>query len=112
MGYRSCGVIAIPAKTKATLLVQQIAYPPLMEDMQSVDVDTTTYWEYEDWKMYIGYEDVDAFHAFMDKLDDSSVYGEDAYAYVRIGEDNEDIEERGCPYTHNLNVERYVSKPY
>ena len=57
-------------------------------------------------KWYEGYHDVDMFNRLMEMLD---AYGlEDLYGLIRIGEETDDIEQRGATYEFDLYVNRSI----
>ena len=53
------------------------------------------------------YPEVDAFDKFFDLMDEDEKT-EDKYRFVRIGEENEDIEERGDWHDSDLHVQRKI----
>ena len=61
---------------------------------------------FEDVKWYEGYHDVDMFNRLMEVLD---AYGlDDFYGMIRIGEDTDDIEQRGVPYEYDMYINRSI----
>jgi len=54
------------------------------------------------------YPEVDAFEKFFSLMDEDEKT-EDKYRFVRIGEENEDIEERGGWYDSDLHVKREIA---
>ena len=61
---------------------------------------------FEHLKWYEGYHDVDMFNRLMEMLDANGL--EDFYGFVRIGEEMDDIEMRGCTYEYDLGVSRSI----
>ena len=57
-------------------------------------------------KWYEGYHDVDMFNRLMEILD---AYGLDEfYGFIRIGEETDDIEQRGSPYEYDMYINRSI----
>ena len=57
-------------------------------------------------KWYEGYHDVDMFNRLMEFLD---AYGlDDFYGFIRIGEETDDIEQRGVPYEYDMYINRSI----
>ena len=113
MGYRSTVVLAV-TKTARPYLMHFLGKSPesmtlafkhaddKIEDFQSEDGSVMFRWDAIKW--YEGYKDIDAFVEFMDHMDGEDIEDEDGqdpangdehYRFVRIGEDVEDIEQRG-----------------
>ena len=60
----------------------------------------------EHLKWYEGYHDVDMFNRLMEVLD---AHGLDyLYGFIRIGEETDDIEQRGCPYEFDMYINRSI----
>ena len=57
-------------------------------------------------KWYEGYNDVDVFNRLMEMLDAHGL--EDLYGLIRIGEETDDIEQRGATYEFDLYVNRSI----
>ena len=61
---------------------------------------------FEHLKWYEGYHDVDMFNRLMEFLD---AYGlDDFYGFIRIGEETDDIEQRGVPYEYDMYINRSI----
>ena len=61
---------------------------------------------FEHVKWYEGYHDVDMFNRLMEVLD---AYGlQDFYGFIRIGEETDDIEQRGVPYEFDMYINRSI----
>ena len=61
---------------------------------------------FEDVKWYEGYHDVDMFNRLMEHLEAHGL--EDLYGFVRIGEELDDVEMRGCTYEFDLGINRSI----
>ena len=61
---------------------------------------------FEHVKWYESYNDVDMFNRLMEMLD---AYGLDEfYGFVRLGEELDDVEMRGCTYEYDLGINRSI----
>ncbi len=61
---------------------------------------------FEHVKWYESYNDVDMFNRLMEFLD---AYGlDDFYGFIRIGEETDDIEQRGVPYEYDMYINRSI----
>ena len=63
----------------------------------------------ESRKWYPGYWDVDALEEYMTYLDDLSE--EEKYGFVRIGEEPQDVEIRGCPDIWDIYTSTFFDAP-
>lgn len=61
--------------------------------------DTKWYQSFESIK---GFEDVDAVMGILDSIDE--IEGDSSYAFVRIGEELNDIEQKGDPDKHGISI--------
>ena len=61
---------------------------------------------FESVKWYEGYHDVDMFNRLMEHLESHGL--EDLYGFVRIGEELDDVEMRGCTYEYDLGINRSI----
>ena len=61
---------------------------------------------WESVKYYDGYPDVDALNGIMDFFD--HINHDEYYGFIRIGEETEDIEQRGCPYEFDMYINRSI----
>ena len=68
----------------------------------NVDCEDKMYWEYIKW--YEGYECVDFVETFL-----ADCIPEEDYRFVRIGEENDDVEERGDYWDAEIFVQRSIS---
>jgi len=113
MGYRSDVCIAMDSSSKEAL----DAYCDLEKEIKEHDTvsalisdacgDNTSsdgvykvFWGGIKW--YDCHEDISAMDEFLNYLPC------DAYGFIRIGEDTEDIEERGFPYDFDVYVSRSI----
>lgn len=118
MGYRSHGVVALDKELYDEFQMLQIKLPEILSDMCFEPYEDHVLWEYAGFKMYDGYSDVDELMQFLSFLDGSESWAGmeecperwcDNYQYVRIGEETNDIEERGDKFWYTVcrSVERY-----
>ena len=61
---------------------------------------------FEHLKWYEGYHDVDMFNRLMEHLDANGL--DDFYGFIRIGEETDDIEQRGVPYEYDMYINRSI----
>lgn len=116
MGYRSHGVVALDKELYDEFQMLQIKLPEILGEMSFEPQDDHVIWEFEGFKMYPGYPDVDEmekFFAFLEGSGDSWEGMEECperwagkFQYIRIGEDPGDVEEKGDEYWYT--VERSI----
>ena len=68
----------------------------------NVDCDTKMYWDYVKW--YEGYECVDFIETFL-----TDCIPEEDFRFVRVGEETDDVEERGEYYDSDIHIHRSIS---
>ena len=68
----------------------------------SSDMNSKLYWEYLKW--YDGFECVDFINDFL-----CEAIPEDEYRFVRIGEETDDVEERGQYWDSDIYITRSIS---
>ena len=68
--------------------------------------DRTDRLYFEHLKWYEGYHDVDMFNRLMEHLDANGL--DDFYGFIRIGEETDDIEQRGAPYEFDMYINRSI----
>ena len=61
---------------------------------------------FEHLKWYEGYHDVDMFNRLMEMLDANGL--DDFYGFIRIGEETDDIEQRGATYEYDMYINRSI----
>ena len=61
---------------------------------------------FESVKWYEGYHEVDMFNRLMEMLDANGL--DDFYGFIRIGEETDDIEQRGVPYEYDMYINRSI----
>jgi len=113
MGYRSQVILAVSKEARPYLMHFLGRAPPAMalafgseaddrvEDFQGAP--GSIMFRFDCIKWYEGYKEIDAFTAFMDHMDSEDIkdsegnesYGQEHYRFVRVGEEYEDIEQRG-----------------
>ena len=116
MGYRSdVGWACDPAVAEVIGAVLELNPKENNSDLHSlVDHGRDSHWGndrtdrlfFEHVKWYEGYHDVDMFNRLMEVLD---AYGlDDFYGFIRIGEETDDIEQRGVPYEYDMYINRSI----
>lgn len=108
MGYRSELVIKFSEDAAEALAAAKGMDPNLAELLEhnehrhigSGNVDCI-YFSHTKW--YEGYEDVDSMMSFLSQLNNED------YGFMRIGEDNDDIEELGTPWEYDIYISRSIS---
>ena len=116
MGYRSdVGWACDPAVAEVIDAVLELNPKQDNSDVHSlIDMGRDSYWGshrtdrlfFEHVKWYEGYNDVDVFNRLMEMLDAHGL--EDLYGLIRIGEETDDIEQRGATYEFDLYVNRSI----
>ena len=110
MGYRSEVCIALDASAADSLNAYMEVLPNNKHIKELLnDADGTIesegvlkyYWDHIKW--YEGYPGIDVLDTLLCNLPD------EAYGFVRIGEDSQDIEERGLPYEFDIHVTRSIT---
>ena len=116
MGYRSVVVLAVGKKARPHLMHFLGKYPSAMtlafkhhdekvENFQDEEGSIMFMWDSIKW--YEGYDEIEAFTEFMNHMDGEDIEdddgqdssnGEEHYRFVRVGEDADDIEDRGCAF--------------
>ena len=116
MGYRSdVGWACDPAVAEVIGAVLELNPKESNPDVHSlVDHGRDSHWGndrtdrlfFEHVKWYEGYHDIDMFNRLMEVLD---AYGlDDFYGFIRIGEETDDIEQRGVPYEYDMYINRSI----
>lgn len=88
MGYRSDGKLWFSEEAKE-LFTNEIA-----EALSEYDVETAgnyTIYSFDGWKWYNSYPEIQLMENFMSELDEKEI----PYEFIRMGEDDGDIEHRG-----------------
>ena len=111
MGYRSDVAIAIRKEEYVKALLRQ-DFPTALKEEQYVEVEDVLYWFLEGWKWYEMFDDVKEIDNFLQKLEeietDDNTY---VYGFMRMGEADDDFEERGDPYDYDIHFVRTISVP-
>ena len=116
MGYRSdVGWACDPAVAEVIDAVLELNPKQDNSDIHSLvdmgrdnhrGIDRTDRLYFESVKWYEGYYDVDMFNRLMEMLD---AHGLDyLYGFIRIGEETDDIEQRGLPYEFDMYINRSI----
>ena len=105
MGYRSEGMLVISKKELENKKATDSGLPAALDDMSQGEFNNE-YMSYvfSGWKMYETYPDVVEFYAWLDELDCHA--DDEAYAYIELGEEIDDVTERGT--TELINVVRTI----
>lgn len=105
MGYRSEVCIKFSEQAADVLTTACKMNKHLKELVESADQgsieDHFLYFEYSKW--YDSYPEVEAIESILTELDEYD------YGFIRIGEEYEDVEERGEPWEYDLSVQRSLS---
>lgn len=95
MGYRSQGKLVMSATDLAKIerlpLYPKVFFEDFSDSLEIDEDRDSACLEYSDLKMYEDYTDIAKFYAFLDYLDENNM----EYSYIEIGEDPQDITERG-----------------
>lgn len=117
MGYRSDITIAIHKSIIARDLIAPII-PAVLKQEPSVSSQNAVYWQLKGWKWYASYTEVQDLINFFVFLDDEPEIQNDTcsypfavYGFIRIGENDDDVEEQGEPSVYDMQLERFVSVP-
>ncbi len=116
VGYRSdVGWACDPAVAEVIDAVLELNPKQDNSDVHSlIDMGRDSHWGsdrtdrlfFEHVKWYESYNDVDMFNRLMEMLD---AYGlDDFYGFIRIGEETDDIEQRGVPYEFDMYINRSI----
>ena len=116
MGYRSdVGWACDPAVAEVIGAVLELNPKESNPDVHSlVDEGRDRHWGqsrldrlfFEHVKWYEGYHDVGMFNRLMEHLDANGL--DDFYGFIRIGEETDDIEQRGVPYEYDMYINRSI----
>ena len=106
MGYRSQVCLSVSEEADKILKDNADMIPALKELLKDGDsrVAERYYWDSVKW--YPSYPEIDAlerFLCFMDSADDGQ------YGFIRLGEEEDDIERRGAPWEFDMHVTRGIS---
>lgn len=106
MGYRSEVALAVSAEARPHFMAKLAGCEKARQLVfdHSDDLDTNfrgkggllVTWEYLKW--YPSYEEIKCIESFMDDMDHGmvGVLADEEYRFCRIGENTDDLEERGC----------------
>ena len=80
----------------------------LIDYADDMSCDDNGRWRFESVKWYENYPDVQVVENIMIMCDNVNMSGlaYDSYGFIRIGEELEDIEMKGCPSTFDLYINR------
>ena len=114
MGYRSQVVLAISKELIPFLILatsknkeaEALVFKETDKFDRNYENDKSWLLMWDGIKWYEGYHDVDVFNRLMEMLDAQGL--EDLYGFIRIGEETDDIEQRGAPYEFDLYVNRSI----
>ena len=113
MGYRSDICIGIKKEVKAWALINN-NWPSLLDEADSTDEESdATFYNYQGWKWYQTYDEVlevEKFLAAVEEQYGNSSPPESAYAFVRLGEEYEDIEVKGQPWDLGIEIHRTIER--
>ena len=105
MGYRSDVAIGLSneADVQLRLSDKKLAIQVLDDADDTNKYENHTNYFLGDVKWYQGYQDVDQVMEFLDSLQ------HDEFGYMRIGENDDDIEIKGDPYEYGIELNRHLS---
>lgn len=113
MGYRSSVVIAVhkEAYTQSTLLTNDL--PALLRETAPTAHKDAMYWRLEDIKWYNDYPQISEVEDYFNTLDDLPMTADRKaqYGAIRIGEEQDDIEQWGSPYDFDIQVSVAIDCP-
>ena len=133
MGYTSTVKFAIRKDVYLKCLLLQNIPKCLQEHDDSITLTPhgdAMYWEIRGWKWYDSYPEIQEIQTWFDWLEDEEenpqkqeeltrdkdnipIMGDcPAFGGIRIGEDNDDIQEWGCPSDFDLYVSVAIQTPY
>jgi len=106
MGYRSDVVIGLKAtKVLEDNLLKIDKFPKMLQRPGRLKSGNVFYWLFEDIKWYESYTEVSEVIDYLHELDDEE------YGFMRIGEENEDVETQGHPYDFDIYFNRFIEFP-
>lgn len=107
MGYRSDIIIGVTKTVVARdLLTDEI--PKCLKTIKYITDENSfaVYWEINQWKWYDSSPDVAAITSWLKSLD------QEEYGFIRLGEDDEDIEIRGSPTDFEMYLQKSIDFPF
>lgn len=116
MGYRSDLIIGIHKIIIARDLISR-EIPDSLRKVKYVMHNDVAYYRINSWKWYPSYPEVATMEAYFDKLtDEQDTLPEDSEIHVlfgamRIGEDDNDFQEWGDPYSLDIALNRTIDYP-
>lgn len=107
MGYLSDVVLGIPktTKTKALLFDKPLPCPENFDEVVTSNNGAIEYYKAYSLKWYPTYAEVRECEEFMNFCDDKGL----PYGFIRIGEDMDDVETQGNPYSLDMYVVRSIA---
>lgn len=114
MGYRSDVAIAC---TKECYIRHALLLKDFNEvsNIKRMENDDNFYWFFTEWKWYSRYPEVNMFNKFVEEAinycDETGPYSDYDIGFIRIGEEVDDIEVLGDPYSRGLDVYRSIDTP-
>lgn len=119
MGYRSDIAIAIHKNIVAEDLINPII-PEALKKEQHLDYGESRYWFLSGWKWYEDYPEVAAIEAFFNYMDENvdpiktegTSFTYSPYGALRIGDDDDDVENWGDPSQYDIHLSRSIQSPF
>ena len=109
MGYRSDVVIGISKEVKAWALIND-NWPSILNDAdETAEESDASFYNYQGWKWYDSYPEVRNLSDFFAAVEEQ-FEKEISYAFVRLGEEYEDIEVIGQPWDFGIEVHRTIER--
>ena len=121
MGYRSNIGFALDKGLYLKYEMLTNGLPKILKEGKRLEANDAFYWFFDDWKWYPSYPDIGQMETFMTRLDDDTEMNSEiilnkesncGYAFIRLGEETEDIEHRGDTYDYELYVQRDIDTPF
>jgi len=107
MGYYSNVAIALNKKLLTEDLLKTKTLSTLFKETEpAYKNESAVYWEWEYIKWYESDKKIGSILAYLNDLDETD------FGFIRIGENDTDIEFLGHPWDFGLQTERWISKPY
>lgn len=109
MGYRSDVYIGISKEVKAWALINE-NWPSILNDADETSEEyNATFYDYRGWKWYESYPEIAKLSDFFAAIDEQ-FQTDTSYAFVRLGEEYEDIEVSGQPWEFGIEVHRTIER--
>ena len=115
MGYRSDVYIGLRKEAYIKHVILLDSFPKLLRDLNNPAQmhNDIYYWSISHIKWYDSYKNVAEVTDFLNVLyEETSDTDKELYGFIRIGEEDNDIESSGFPWELDMQLQRYVEMPY